>query len=92
MRSIASSAPLVLDLSALELDDPGAVVVRHREGLALLEVDVDERLVRGDHQRVTRDLVRGELERDARPPDAGYASVDLEIGRASSRERVYGPV
>ena len=44
-----------------------------------MEVDVDERLVRGDHQRVVRDLVGGELEGDARSADPRDAGVDLEL-------------
>ena len=43
------------------------------------EVDVDERLVRGDEQRVLGDLVGGEFEGNARRPDPRDPDVDLEL-------------
>src|SRR5437879_3722531 len=79
MRSTASSASSVLDIVALELDDLGSVVVRHEERFPLLEIDVHQRLVGGDKQRVIRHLVRGDVDGDGRPHKAPAEGRDLRI-------------
>src|SRR4051794_28770728 len=73
--SIGSGA----DICALELRDRVSVLRGHLGGTPLLEIDVDERLVRRHHEHVVRLSMSGELERDARPPDPRDAAVDLEL-------------
>src|SRR5205085_11085447 len=74
--SIASSA---LGIVAFECEHALAVVVGDAERLTLLEVDVDEGLVGGDHERVVGHLVGGEFEGDARPADPRDACEDLDL-------------
>src|SRR3954454_25289451 len=70
MRSTDATAALLLGILALQLENPLPVVVRHLALRALGEVDVHERLVRGDHQHVVPLAVRSELEGDAGLTDA----------------------
>src|SRR3954447_18867540 len=73
--SIGSGA----DIYALELRDRAPVPGGHLGGTPLLEIDVDERLVRRHHEHVVGLPIGGELERDTRPPDPRDAAVDLEL-------------
>ena len=57
-------------------------------GPARLEVDEDERLVRGDEQRRVGHLEGRELEGHARPPDARDPDVDLELVVEAGRREV----
>src|SRR6266536_3508274 len=78
MRSMASSAPLVLDIVALEREDRPAVAVGHRTCLPLGQVDVDGRLLGRDHQHVVFEAVGSVLEGDARAAEPALAAEDLD--------------
>src|SRR5205823_1740516 len=56
-----------------------AVFGRDLDRSPRLRVDEDERLVRGDEERVVRHLEGGELESHARPPDLRDPDADLEL-------------
>ena len=63
---------------ALEGADRLARGLGDRRRTPRLEIDEDERLRRGDHQRVVREPERAEVVRDARPPEPLDADEALE--------------
>ena len=64
------------------------VAVVSGPALPLGEVDVDERLVRGDHEQLVGEAVGGEREGDARPPEPRDADVDLDLVVEDGRREV----
>src|SRR3989441_1435238 len=77
MRSIASSAPLGVDIGALELADPLAPPLRYGARPPLSQVEENERLRRGHRKRLALE-VGGELVGHARRADPLDAHVDLD--------------
>src|SRR5688572_31392342 len=88
MRTAWLSAPRSKVGVVLERAYRGAEVVRHRRGTSRGVVDQDERLLRGRHERVVGQAVRGALVRDARPSDPGHPDERLDQVVEASRSVV----
>src|SRR3954447_11746637 len=86
--TICSIASLAFGIVALECEDALSVAVRDRHRAALAYVDVDERLIGGDHQRPLGNLVGRECERHAGPADPRDARVDFELVVEASRREI----
>src|SRR3954451_19761578 len=65
--------------SASAVTEMRLVVVGDRQRPPLVEVDVDEGLMCGHHQRLLGQLVRRELEGDARAADTRDTHVDIQL-------------
>src|SRR3954462_82582 len=76
-RSCSSASGV--DIVSLEAENRLAEGVGNWTRLPLREVDVDERLVRGDHQQLVGKAIGGEGERDTRAPEPRDAHEDLNL-------------
>ena len=77
-----------LEVSSLERSNDRAKLVRiPRVGRRAVEVDENERLCRGDHQRVVGEAIRRALVGDARAPDPARCARMPRSGRRSGPER-----